>query len=837
MKNNFSSRVQMVIQFSREEALRLGHDYIGTEHLLLGLIREGEGIAVEILRNLGCDLDEIKRSVEDSVKPSGETMTIGNIPFTKRAEKILKMAYVEAEKYKSDIIGTEHLLLALVKEKDGVAAQVLLSYDVTYDTVREELENILRGAPSSRETTSQAKSKTPALDHFGRDLTELARKGELDPIIGRDNEIQRVAQILSRRKKNNPVLIGEPGVGKTAIAEGLALRIIERKVPRILHNKRVVTLDLGAIVAGTKYRGQFEERMKAIMNELQRARDVILFIDELHTIVGAGGASGSLDASNMFKPALARGELQCIGATTLDEYRQHIEKDGALERRFQKIMVDPPNPEETLQILHGLKERYEQHHKVQFDDDAIAATVKLSERYISDRYLPDKAIDVLDETGARVHLANIVVPKEITELEEEIKIVRREKDSVIKEQEFERAAVLRDSEKRLNRKLEAAKRRWKDTEDEFLATVTEDDIAEVVAMMTGIPVQRVAKSESEKILDMEKVLSKSIIGQDDAIHILSKAIRRTRAGLKDPNRPIGSFVFLGPTGVGKTQLAKVLARYLFEDEEALIRLDMSEYMEKFSVSRLTGAPPGYVGYEEGGQLTEKVRRHPYSVVLLDEIEKAHPDVFNILLQILDDGQLTDGLGRKVDFKNTILIMTSNLGARDIKKGGGIGFGFDSDATDYEGMRSKIMEEVKRLFNPEFVNRVDEIVVFHSLKKKDMVKIVDIVIDEMLSKVQDREIGIELTKGAKEMVVEKGFDPVYGARPLRRTLQKYIEDPIAEDILRGKFADGSNISVKKKGDSLEFLETSRKSTKKTTPSKKDKKGGNDKAASKTEEIEN
>jgi ATP-dependent Clp protease ATP-binding subunit ClpC len=808
MKNNFSSRVQMVIQFSREEALRLGHDYIGTEHLLLGLIREGEGIAVEILRNLGCDLDEIKNSVEDSLKSTGETMTIGNIPFTKRAEKILKMAYVEAEKYKSDIIGTEHLLLALVKEKDGVAAQVLLSFDVTYDSVREELENILRGAPSSREA-GQQKSKTPALDHFGRDLTESARKGELDPIIGRDTEIQRVAQILSRRKKNNPVLIGEPGVGKTAIAEGLALRIVEKKVPRILHNKRVVTLDLGAIVAGTKYRGQFEERMKAIMNELYRAKDVILFIDELHTIVGAGGASGSLDASNMFKPALSRGELQCIGATTLDEYRQYIERDGALERRFQKVMVDPPTPDETLLILQGLQDRYEAHHKVKYNEAAIKASVKLSERYITDRYLPDKAIDVLDETGARVHLANIVVPKEITELEEQIKKVRREKDSVIKAQEFEKAAVLRDQEKRLNRKLEAAKRRWKDTEDEFVATVTEEDIAEVVSMMTGIPVTKVAQSESVKILGMENQLKQRIVGQDDAIHLLSKAIRRTRAGLKDPNRPIGSFIFLGPTGVGKTQLAKELARYLFEDDDALVRLDMSEYMEKFSVSRLTGAPPGYVGYEEGGQLTEKVRRHPYSVVLFDEIEKAHPDVFNILLQILDDGQLTDGLGRRVDFKNTILIMTSNIGAREIRKSGGYGFSAVPDNIDYNTMRDKIMDEVKRLFNPEFINRVDEIVVFRSLAKEHMIEIVDIVLDEMLDKVQDREIEIELTKGAKEYIAEHGFDPVFGARPLRRTIQKFIEDPIAEEILKGKFTDGSHIMVKKKGDKLEFSEVMRK----------------------------
>ncbi|MCG3121454.1 MAG: Negative regulator of genetic competence ClpC/MecB [bacterium] len=808
MKNNFSSRVQMVIQFSREEALRLGHDYIGTEHLLLGLIREGEGIAVEILRNLGTDLEEIKRSVEDAVKSTGETMTIGNIPFTKRAEKILKMAYVEAEKYKSDIIGTEHLLLALVKEKDGVAAQVLLNFDITYEAVREELENILRGTPSSKEANPQ-RSKTPALDHFGRDLTELARKSELDPIIGREREIERVAQILSRRKKNNPVLIGEPGVGKTAIAEGLALRIVERKVPRILHNKRVVTLDLGAIVAGTKYRGQFEERMKAIMNELVRAKDVILFIDELHTIVGAGGASGSLDASNMFKPALSRGELQCIGATTLNEYRQYIEKDGALERRFQKIMVDPPSPEETIQILYGLKDRYEDHHKVKYTDEAISGAVKLSERYITDRFLPDKAIDVLDETGARVHLANIVVPKDITELEEEIKQIRKEKDVVIKNQEFERAAVLRDQEKRLNRKLDAAKRRWKESEEETIATVNEEHIADVVAMMTGIPVQKVAQSETEKILKMEEALKQRIVGQDETVHLLCKAIQRTRAGLKDPNRPIGSFIFLGPTGVGKTQLAKELAKYLFEKEDALIRLDMSEYMEKFSVSRLTGAPPGYVGYEEGGQLTEKVRRHPYAVVLFDEIEKAHPDVFNILLQILDDGSLTDGLGRRVDFKNTILIMTSNAGAREIKKAGGYGFSTQDSEIDYSMMQSKVMEEVKRLFNPEFLNRVDELVVFHNLLKEHMEKIIDIVVKEMLNKVSDRQIEIELTKEAKDFIIEKGFDPVYGARPLKRVIQKYIEDPVAEEMLKGKFSDGSQIKVLCEGEALTFLETGRK----------------------------
>jgi ATP-dependent Clp protease ATP-binding subunit ClpC len=808
MKKNFSSRVQIVIQYSREEALRLGHDYIGTEHLLLGLIREGEGIAIEILRNLGCDLDEIKKSVEDAVRTTGDTMTIGDIPLTKRAEKILKMAYMEAERYKSNVTGTEHLLLALVREREGVAAQVLLSFDVNYELIREELDNILRGTPTVKEG-GQKRSKTPALDHFGRDLTELARKGELDPIIGRNDEIQRVAQILSRRKKNNPVLIGEPGVGKTAIAEGLALRIVTKQVPRVLHNKRVVTLDLGSIVAGTKYRGQFEERMKAIMNELIRVKDVILFIDELHTIVGAGSASGSLDASNMFKPALSRGELQCIGATTLDEYRMYIEKDGALERRFQKIMVDPPSAEQTIKILEGLKDRYEAHHQVKYDETSIHATVRLSERYITDKYLPDKAIDVLDETGAMVHLANIVVPKEIVSLEEQIKKVQEKKDKVIKAQEFEQAAIYRDQEKKLIRSLEHAKKEWQESETESVASVTEQDIAEVVSMMTGIPVKKVAQTESEKLLCMEQELKKRIVGQEKVIAMLSKAIHRTRAGLKDPNRPIGSFIFLGPTGVGKTQLAKELATYLFEDEDALIRIDMSEYMEKFAVSRLIGAPPGYVGYEEGGQLTEKVRRHPYSVVLFDEIEKAHPDVFNILLQILDEGRITDSLGRKIDFKNTILILTSNIGARQIRHGGGIGFAKDDEKSDYDTMKNSIMDEVKRIFNPEFINRVDEIVVFRHLNQEDMVKIVDIVVEEMLDKVSDRNIEIILTKGAKEFIAEKGFDPVFGARPLRRTIQKYVEDPIAEEILRGNFSDGSRIQVKKKGDNLDFNEIGRR----------------------------
>jgi ATP-dependent Clp protease ATP-binding subunit ClpC len=808
MKNNFSSRVQMVIQFARDEALRLGHDYIGTEHLLLGLIREGEGIAIEILQSLGCDLDEIKSAVEDAGRASGDTLTIGNIPFTKRAEKILKSAYVEADRHKSDIIGTEHLLLALVKEKEGLAAQILKSFGVSYEAVSEELERVMQGAASSQNIseTTQTKSQTPALDHFGRDLTELARKGELDPIIGREKEIQRVAQILSRRKKNNPVLIGEPGVGKTAIAEGLAIRIVEQKVPRILHNKRLITLDLGAIVAGTKYRGQFEERMKAIMNELLKARDVILFIDELHTIVGAGGASGSLDASNMFKPALSRGELQCIGATTLDEYRQYIEKDGALDRRFQKVMVDPPSLEETRAIIKGLQSRYEAHHRVRFSDEALRMIVSLSDRYITDRFQPDKSIDVMDETGARVHLHNIVVPKEITEIEEQIKKIRAEKDAVVRQQNFEKAAILRDREKSQLRELEATKRQWNEEQEGSFAEITEEDVAEVVSMMTGIPVTRVTQSEYNKLLNMTDELKKRIVGQDRVIELLSKAIQRTRAGLKDPNRPIGSFIFLGPTGVGKTYLAKELARYMFEDENALIRIDMSEFMEKFSVSRLTGAPPGYVGYEEGGQLTEKVRRHPYAVVLFDEIEKAHPDVFNILLQILDEGHVTDGLGRRVDFKNTILIMTSNLGAREINKGGGFGFSQADEETDYELMRTKINEEVKRIFNPEFINRVDEIVVFRQLDRTDMMSIIDVVITEMLSKVSEKNIHIELTKSAKEFIIEHGFDPVYGARPLKRTIQRYIEDPIAEDLLRGKFSEGSLIRIKRKGDVLEFIGT-------------------------------
>ncbi len=813
MEGNFSNRVQDVIRLSREEALRLGHDYIGTEHLLLGIIREGEGIAVKILRNLGVDLYKLKKAIEDTVRTSGGTLTIGNIPLTKQAEKVLKITYLEAKLYKSDVIGTEHLLLSLLRDDDNIAAQILHQFNVHYDVVRNELDNIISGKPSTPPTPhasekKQEKSKTPVLDNFGRDLTKLAIEDKLDPIVGREKEIERVAQVLSRRKKNNPVLIGEPGVGKSAIAEGLALRITQKKVSRVLHDKRVVTLDLAALVAGTKYRGQFEERMKAVMNELEKAKDVILFIDELHTIVGAGGASGSLDASNMFKPALARGELQCIGATTLDEYRQYIEKDGALDRRFQKIMVDPTTVDETIQILQNIKSKYEQHHGVSYTDEAIAAAVRLSDRYITDRYLPDKAIDVMDEAGSRVHLANIVVPKEILQLEEEIEKIKQAKNQVVKNQNFEEAARLRDLEKKLFSDLDIAKREWELKAQDIVYEVGDENCAEVVSMMTGIPVNRVAQSESEKLLKMEEALRGVIVGQDEAIVKLTRAIRRTRAGLKDPRRPIGSFIFLGPTGVGKTEMAKALARYLFDSEDALIRIDMSEYMEKFSVSRLVGAPPGYVGYEEGGQLTEKVRRKPYSVVLLDEIEKAHPDVFNILLQVLDDGILTDSLGRRVDFKNTILIMTSNIGTRDIKSTGGMGFGTASEQDKYSAMKGHVEDALKRVFNPEFLNRVDDSIVFHSLERHHILSIIDISSRDLLKRMESMGIAIELTDRAKEFLADKGFDPAFGARPLRRAVQKYVEDPLAEEILKGSFVNGSVVKVEydQKSEELTFVGT-------------------------------
>ncbi len=810
MNSKFSLRVQQVIQFSREEAIRLGHDFIGTEHLLLGLIRLGEGLAVQILQNLNCDLDEIRETIEEMVEPSGSVAKIGNIPFTKRAEKVLKVSYIEGKNYSSEIIGTEHLLLALVKDEDGMGAQVLAGFNVNYGRTKSELDNILRGStgfsPNPRAVAE--KSKTPNLDHFGRDLTKYAREGKLDPIIGREKEIQRVAQILSRRKKNNPVLIGEPGVGKTAIVEGLANRIIQQQVSPVLFSKRVIALDLGAIVAGTKYRGQFEERIKALMVEIERNPDVIIFLDELHTIVGAGSASGSLDASNMFKPALARGELQCIGATTMAEYRNSVEKDGALERRFQKVVVDPPSQEDTLKMLYGLRENYERHHGVHYSDEAIRAALYLSDRYISDRYLPDKAIDVLDETGSRVRLLNITVPQGIVDLEKEIETVRRRKEELVKQQEYEQAAVLRDKKQKLEIKLKHSREKWENQEGNHPHQVSEEDIAQVVSMITGIPVQKVAMSESKKILKMKDSLSQKIIGQDDALEAISKAIRRSRSGLKNARRPIGSFIFIGPTGVGKTEMAHILAEYLFEDRSALVRVDMSEYMEKFNVSRLIGAPPGYVGYEEGGQLSEKVRRKPYSVVLFDEIEKAHPDVFNVLLQILDAGLLTDGLGRKVDFRNTILIMTSNAGSREIAKGSSLGFGQADAKHDHKKMADKMMTEIKKIFRPEFLNRVDEIVVFHRLTLEDIVRIEDIYIDDINDRLKQRDMRLEIDREAMEWLAKQGYTPETGARQLRRVVEKHLEDRLAEEILQGGFTEGSLINVTLTNDELEFAEVNK-----------------------------
>ncbi len=813
MEAKFSNRVKEVISLSREEALRLGHDYIGTEHLLLGMIREGEGVAVGVLKKLGVPLDELRAEIEKISKGTAthEIKNLANIPLTKASEKVLKITYLEAKIFKAQLIGTEHLLLSILRDADNLATQILNKFDVNYETVKEMLEyqnespmassdtddpdddsskifgSAGAGAGAGKEKKGTEKSRTPVLDNFGRDLTRLAEDNKLDPIVGREKEIERVAQILSRRKKNNPILIGEPGVGKTAIAEGLALRIIQKKVSRVLFGKRVVTLDLASLVAGTKYRGQFEERMKAVMNELEKSPDVILFIDELHTIVGAGGASGSLDASNMFKPALARGEIQCIGATTLDEYRQYIEKDGALARRFQMVMVDSTSPEETIQILENIKEKYEDHHHVIYTKEAIEACVKLSDRYISDRYLPDKAIDVLDEAGARVHINNIHVPEEIVKLEEAIEDVKKEKNRVVKSQKYEEAAQLRDREKKLIEQLEIAKTKWEEKTRTEKYTVNEDNVADVIAMMTGIPTKRIAQKEGVKLLNMGEELSGKVIGQQEAIKKLVKAIQRTRVGLKDPRKPIGSFIFLGPTGVGKTELAKVLATYLFDKEDALVRIDMSEYMEKFSVSRLVGAPPGYVGYEEGGQLTEKVRRKPYSVVLLDEIEKAHPDVFNILLQVLDDGILTDGLGRRVDFRNTIIIMTSNIGVRDLKDfGTGIGFASASKReSEEEAMKSTIQNALKRAFSPEFLNRLDDVIVFNSLQREHIHKIIDITLGKLFDRIFQLGYKIELTEKAKDFLAEKGYDQQFGARPLNRAIQLFSDVPIEiVNILQG-----------------------------------------------------
>ncbi|MDP6984718.1 MAG: ATP-dependent Clp protease ATP-binding subunit [Candidatus Latescibacterota bacterium] len=804
MNNMFTDGVKRVMQYAREESARLGHNYIGTEHLLLGIIKEGKGKAVTVLTNLGLNLETVKQSVEDYVATSGGTMTIGEVPFTPRAKQILEVAANEAKEMKTQFVDVEHLLLALLKDKEGVAAQILAAFGFDYKTAMEETVAVLEGKTTGTKEKGK-KSKTPFLDHFGRDMTQLAREGKLDPVIGRSKEIERVTQILSRRKKNNPILIGDPGVGKTAIVEGLAQRIVEKRVPQILLDKRLVTLDMGGVVAGTKYRGQFEERIKAVLNELQQNTDVVIFIDELHTIVGAGSAEGTLDASNMFKPALSRGELQCIGATTLDEYRKYIEKDGALERRFQSIMVDPPSVEDTIEIVKGLRSNYESHHHVTFADDVIAFAVRQADRYISERYLPDKAIDIIDETGSRVHLARLSPPEEIGELESQIQEIDRKKLDCSEKQEFEEAASLRDEAHTLRESLQAKRRAWEEEVRSEVVEVTEDDIAEVISSVTGVPMQRLAASESERLLAMEQELRKAVVGQEKAVETVSKAIRRSRAGLQDPKQPIGSFFFLGPTGVGKTYLAAKLAEFLFGDEEALITVDMSEYMEKFTVSRLIGAPPGYVGFDEGGQLTERVRRRPYSVVLLDEMEKAHPDVFNVLLQILDEGRLTDSTGRKVDFRNTVLIMTSNVGSREVGLGGVLGFQKSDEEALTAQIEEKINDAMKKTFNPEFINRIDDTVIFHALTRENITEIIDIVLDEFKKRLVDRDITLRITPGAKSMLAEKGFDQTYGARYLKRTVQKLLEDPLAEEILQGNFTEGSRIRVTKKGEALAFDE--------------------------------
>jgi ATP-dependent Clp protease ATP-binding subunit ClpC len=830
MDAKFSPRVRDIMSLSHGEAVRLGNPYIGLEHLFLGMLKEGGSCAIQLLHNLNLNIEIFQQKLEASVRVANATKPVGdNLPLTKQAERVLKYTYIVAKEFRSDMVRSEHLMLAILHERNNIISQNLEFEGITYENFREELikynaemgrelpkdatepeepknifnddddddvEEDVKPQQEKPKRTSNIKSKTPVLDNFGRDLTRAAEENRLDPIVGRERELERIAQILSRRKKNNPILIGEPGVGKSAIAEGLAIRIIEHKVSRTLLNKRIVMLDIGSVVAGTKYRGQFEERIKAILNELEKNPDIILFIDEIHTLVGAGNANGSLDASNMFKPALARGELQCIGSTTLDEYRQYIEKDGALERRFQKVMVDPTTPEETLEILNNIKTKYEEHHSVTYTPEAIEACVKLTNRYMSDRYLPDKAIDALDEAGARVHIRNINVPDVITSLEHEIEELKKLKKRAITEQKFEDAGVYRDKELRLVEKLEDAKHAWDKDSLTHRTPVTEQDVAEVIAMMTGVPVQRIAQNEGTRLMNMESELAGTVIGQDEAISKVTKAIRRNRAGLKDPNKPIGSFIFLGPTGVGKTYLAKVLAKYLFDSEEALIRIDMSEYMEKFAVSRLVGAPPGYVGYEEGGQLTEKVRRKPYSIVLLDEIEKAHPDVFNLLLQVLDDGQLTDSLGRKVDFKNTIIIMTSNIGSRQLKEfGQGVGFGTEAkrnSANEYS--HSVIENALKRTFAPEFLNRIDDVVMFNSLKREDIHKIIDIELRNIFKRVEDMSYTLELTDKAKDFIADKGWDDQFGARPLKRAIQKYVEDALAEELILHPMGPGSKIYI-------------------------------------------
>ena len=826
MDENFSPKVRDVITFSKEEALRLGHDFIGTEHLLLGLLRKGDGKAVEILTAFDVDLELLRKKLEQ-LNPTNPAVGLSNskksLHLTRQAEKALKTTFLEAKLYQSEAIDTAHLLLCILRNENDPTTKLMQKYNVNYDEAKSlykqlhvdnsESDNYtdpVSEAPSDDEfggekqnpfestqrSKSQKKSKTPVLDNFGRDLTGLALAGKLDPVVGRHKEIERVSQILSRRKKNNPMLIGEPGVGKSAIAEGLALRIVDRKVSRILFDKRIISLDLASLVAGTKYRGQFEERMKALMNELEKNDDIILFIDEIHTIVGAGGATGSLDASNMLKPALARGEIQCIGATTLDEYRTNIEKDGALERRFQKIIVDPTSVEETIQILHNIKGKYEEHHNVDFTDEAIEACVKLTNRYMTDRYLPDKAIDALDEAGSRIHITNIVVPKQVLDLEKQLELIKEKKTQAVNRQKYEEAAKLRDDEKNFESALASAQKQWEDDSKVNRKIVTEDNVAEVVSMMTGIPVNRVAEAESHRLHELPALIKGKIIGQDVAVQKVVKAIQRNRVGLKDPNKPIGSFIFLGQTGVGKTQLAKVLAKELFDSEDSLIRIDMSEYMEKFAISRLIGAPPGYVGYEEGGQLTEKVRRKPYSVILLDEIEKAHPDVFNMLLQILDDGFITDSLGRKIDFRNTIIIMTSNIGARQLKDfGSGVGFGTAAKSAQAdEHAKSVIESALKKTFAPEFLNRIDDVIVFNALEREDIHAIIDIELSKLLGRISDLGYTLILSDKAKDFIADKGFDKKYGARPLKRAIQKYIEDSLAEEIVNSKLAEGDSIHM-------------------------------------------
>jgi ATP-dependent Clp protease ATP-binding subunit ClpC len=828
MEARFSQRVKDVLTYSREEAIRLGNEYIGVEHLVLGMLRDGEGVAIQILAALGVDLNELRHMIENSIENSQNNIVeSANIPLIKQAERALKITYLEAKLFKSDVIGTEHLLLAIMKDDENIVTRTLKKSGISYKDVKMELENIMpgredeninlpsnelssddpdddsddmksfgSGGSGSSKRSGDSKSRTPVLDNFGRDITKAAEEGRLDPIVGREKELERIAQILSRRKKNNPILIGEPGVGKSAIAEGLALRIVDKKVSRALFSKRIFTLDLASLVAGTKYRGQFEERMKAVLNELEKNPNIIMFIDEIHTIVGAGNASGSLDASNMFKPALARGEIQCIGATTLDEYRQYIEKDGALERRFQKVMIEPTSSEETVEILNNIKEKYEDHHLVTYSEDAVKACVNLTNRYMSDRFLPDKAIDALDEAGSRVHITNIKVPDEIINIEEQIEKTKEQKTQAINSQKFEEAAKYRDHERKLQDQLEVERKKWEDDSKIHREMVSEENVAEVVAMMTGVPVQRIAQNEGNRLLKMDEEMHGKVIGQDDAIKKVVKSIRRNRAGLKDPNKPIGSFIFLGPTGVGKTHLAKKLAEYLFDSQDALIRIDMSEYMEKFAVSRLVGAPPGYVGYEEGGQLTEKVRRKPYSIILLDEIEKAHPDVFHMLLQVLDDGQLTDSFGRKVDFKNTIVIMTSNIGSRQLKDfGQGVGFSTNAkNAAKDEYSRSVIQNALKKSFAPEFLNRIDDVIIFNSLERDDIIKIIDIELKHLFDRVQTLGYELEITNEAKGFIVDRGWDPNFGARPLKRAIQKYIEDTLAEEIIKASVLEGDKILI-------------------------------------------